>query len=163
MNAVTPKPNPQDARLIFTLISPFSFFVITNLITRVTLKNTCMPMPGAAGAAGPQRYRDTCIPGPRECTCCRSKRAFQANKQAEGDLDFSRLWIILEEAVGEAACCLPPGTYRSQAPMLRAQQNISMNDKMSEVSYLLGPAQGMSLRSGDSHLQDTLLFLQHSR
>lgn len=60
-------------------------------------------------------YKDTLIPGPRKCTCCSSKRVFQANKQAEGDLGFSRLWIIPEEAVGKAACCLPPHTHLSSA------------------------------------------------
>lgn len=53
--------------------------------------------------------------------------------------------------------------YRGQAAVLHARQSISMNDKMSKTSYLLRPAQGMSLRSRDSHLQDALLFLEHNR
>lgn len=95
MNANTPKPNPQAALLMFALIT--HLFVITNQSQGSHSKNTCKPMLRGSRSCKSSVYKNTLISIPRESTCCSSRRVFQANKPLQ---DFSRLWIILEEAVG---------------------------------------------------------------
>lgn len=165
MNAVTPKPILQAALLIFTLISSLFCHRKSNhkghtqkIHAWPCLRQQELRLLSVQGHAHPQTegthmlHQQKGISGKQ--TSWRGPGLFKALNNTGRGSGRSRL---LPSPPHPSIIC----PYRSQAPILHAPQNISVNDKMSEVSYLLGPAQGMSLGSSDSHLQDTLLFLQH--